>query len=482
MNNKKKNASRRYRPWVTRVSLLFVVLTAAGCASNTLETWHTTRLTEDFSSRDDAETFQDYLAIESRAFEELDEKIVADIGTGPEYTLNRFSRGSASNPESFPQNYNRSYELIPENVRGGALLLHGMSDSPYSLRAIADSLHDAGFHVVNLRLPGHGTAPSALTRTRWKDFAAAVELAMAYLHQTVGERPVHIVGFSNGAPLAVNYALDAINDAGLPQAESLILIAPAIGVTRAAGAAGFFATMGQLPGMSGLQFTQTLPPFDPFRYNSFPTNGATQTHKLTRRIARGVATLERKGQGERMPPILMFKSSVDSTVSNDAVIDRLLGRLPDNGNELILFDINRLAANATLLVDNPGPFAERLVYDNDLPFAVTLITNESLDSRRVVSRRKPAGGGAFTDPVPLEREWPEGTVSLSHISITFPPDDPLYGSVPPEDDEQLFLGGRTLRGERGLLRVPDNWFTRQRYNPFFDYLEQRLLDWLAPEP
>ena len=482
MNNKNKNASRRYRPWVTCVSLLFVVFTAAGCASNTLETWHTTRLTEDFSSRDDAETFQDYLAIESRAFEELDEKIVADIGTGPEYTLNRFSRGSASNPESFPQNYNRSYELIPENVRGGALLLHGMSDSPYSLRAIADSLHGAGFHVVNLRLPGHGTAPSALTRTRWKDFAAAVELSMAYLHQTVGERPVHIVGFSNGAPLAVNYALDAINDAGLPQAESLILIAPAIGVTRAAGAAGFFATMGQLPGMSGLQFTQTLPPFDPFRYNSFPTNGATQTHKLTRRIARGVATLERKGQGERMPPILMFKSSVDSTVSNDAVIDRLLGRLPDNGSELILFDINRLAANATLLVDNPGPFAERLVYDNDLPFAVTLITNESLDSRRVVSRRKPAGGAAFADPVPLEREWPEGTVSLSHVSITFPPDDLLYGSVPPEDDEQLFLGGRTLRGERGLLRVPDNWFTRQRYNPFFDYLEQRLLDWLAPEP
>ncbi len=32
---------------------------------------------------------------------------------------------------------------------------------------------------------------------------------------------------------------------------------------------------------------------------------------------------------------------------------------------------------------------------------------------------------------------------------------------------------------RGILRVPDNWFTRQRFNPFFDYMEERLLDWVG---
>ena len=463
------------------LALLALGLTLAGCASSNLEVWHTTALKEDFTARDEASTFADYLEFESRAFDELDAKIVAEVGTGPEFALVRYSRGSLADPESFPQNYNRSYELVPTKPRGGALLLHGMSDSPYSLRAIAESLYDAGFHVINLRLPGHGTAPAALTRARWQDFAAAVELAMAHLNASVGEQPIHLVGFSNGAPLAINYALEAIDDASQPQAASLILIAPAIGVTRAAGAAGFIATMGRLPGLRGLQFTQTLPPFDSFRYGSFPTNGATQTHKITRRITNGVVRLERDGRGDLMPPILMIKSSVDATVSNDAVIDRLLGRLPDNGNELILFDINRLAAGSSVLIENPGPFANRLVYDNALPFAVTLITNESLESRRVVSRRKLAFDAEFSDPVMLENPWPRSVVSLSHIGLTFPPDDPLYGQTPPEDSEQLFLGGPALRGERGVLRVPDNWFTRQRFNPFFDYMEERLIEWvLAP--
>ena len=464
------------------LAVLVLGLTLAGCAGSNLEVWHTTKLKEDFTARVEATSFADYLAFESRAFDELDAKIVAKVGTGAEYTLVRYSRGSLSDPESFAQNYNRSYELVPATPRGGALLLHGMSDSPYSLRAIAESLYDAGFHVINLRLPGHGTAPAALRRARWQDFAAAVELAMAHLEASVGDRPIHMVGFSNGAPLAVNYALDSIDDTSRSQAASLILIAPAIGVTGAAGAAGVVATTGRLPGMGRLQFTQTLPPFDPFRYGSFPTNGATQTHRITRRIANGVVRLERDGRGDLMPPILMIKSSVDATVSNDAVIDRLLGRLPDNGNELILFDINRLAAGSSVLIENPGPFANRLVYDNALPFAVTLVTNETLESRRVVARRKLAFGSEFSDPVLLENAWPRSVVSLSHIGLTFPPDDPLYGQTPPKDREQLFLGGPALRGERGIIRVPDNWFTRQRFNPFFDYMEERLLEWVTREP
>lgn len=452
-------------------------LLLAGCASSSLEPWHSTRLTADFTADSEARSFTDYLDIEQDAFDELDEKIVSEIPTGPGYALVRYSRGSLSDPESFPQNYNRTYELPVETPAGGALLLHGMSDSPYSLWAIAESLNEAGYHVVNLRLPGHGTAPVALTRATWQDFAAAVELAMQHLGTLVGDSPVHIVGFSNGAPLAVNYALDALQDDAKTAPASLILIAPAIGVTGAAALAAPKASVGRVPGFGGLQYTQILPAFDPFRYGSFPTNGATQTHRITRRIADGVSKLERDGLGATMPPILVIKSSVDATVSNDAVVDRLLGRLPDNGNEFILFDVNRLVAKRTVLVDDPGPFARRLVDDSSLPFAVTLVSNESDDSRRVSAFRKPAFSGDFSPRELLDGSWPRGVVSLSHIGLTFPPDDPLYGEVPPADDDLLFLGGPTLRGERGILRIPDNWFTRQRFNPFYDYMEARILQW-----
>ena len=46
-----------------------------------------------------------------------------------------------------------------------------MSDSPYSLRAIGQSLNQQHFWVVGLRLPGHGTAPSGLLSIHWEDMA-----------------------------------------------------------------------------------------------------------------------------------------------------------------------------------------------------------------------------------------------------------------------------------------------------------------------
>ena len=35
-----------------------------------------------------------------------------------------------------------------------------------------------------------------------------------------------------------------------------------------------------------------------------------------------------------------------------------------------------------------------------------------------------------------------------------------------------------IQGERGLLTIPSDWMFRLRYNPFYDYLEKRTLDWV----
>ena len=44
---------------------------------------------------------------------------------------------------------------------GGALLVHGLTDGPYSMRTIGEGLRAGGYHVLALRLPGHGTVPRA---------------------------------------------------------------------------------------------------------------------------------------------------------------------------------------------------------------------------------------------------------------------------------------------------------------------------------
>ena len=174
----------------------------------------------------------------------------------------------------------------------------------------------------------------------------------------------------------------------------------------------------------------------------------------------------------------MFKSTVDATVTTDAVIDDLLARLTPDRHELVLFDINRFAAKTSLLVADPGPFTDRIMSATEFPFTVTLVGNESPENTTVVARRKEAGSANFSKIESLNLTWPPGVVSLSHVALPFPPDDPVYGDTPPDQREQVFLGRMALQGERGLLRIPDDWMLRIRYNPFYKFLETRTLDWL----
>ena len=128
----------------------FIVLGAAGlavlltaCGGQPLQPWHTEKLKEEFDAGriDDVRTFEDYVALEDRLFNELDEEVYERVGTGPEYAIVRYSRGSAADPTIREPDWNRSFELKAERPIGGVLLLHGMSDSPYSLRALGETLN-----------------------------------------------------------------------------------------------------------------------------------------------------------------------------------------------------------------------------------------------------------------------------------------------------------------------------------------------------
>jgi len=457
------------------------MLAVQGCASSPpLQTWHTVALTKEFSAQrtDEIKTFDDYRQLEDELFAELDEKIYASTGTGPEYQLVRYSRGSASDPQSRQPDWNRTFELEAEMPAGGVLLLHGMSDSPYSLRALGETLSDRDYWVIGLRLPGHGTVPSGLRTINWEDMAAAVRLAMEHLATKVGHKPIHIVGYSTGAPLALDYAISALEKKVSPAPASLVLISPAIRIHSAAALASWKNSLSAVPGLAGLTWLSVLPEFDPYKYNSFATNAADQVHRITRSVARRIAARAGSDSGDGMPPILVFKSAVDATVTTDAVVDDLLGRLAPDRHELVLFDINRFAAKSTLLISDPGPMTNRLMAADNLPFTVTLVGNETPESNAVVARRKKPGAADVSRVAPLHVDWPAGVFSLSHVALPFPPDDPLYGENPPEKQEFVFLGRMVLQGERGLLKIPEDWMLRIRYNPFYSYLETRTLEWL----
>ena len=194
--------------------LLLAIASMAGCSSRHLEPWHSADLSTEFDARmvDEVRSFEDYVALEARLFGELVEEVYDEVGTGPEFDLVRYSAGSAADPNTRQPDYNRTFVLHTDAPRGGILLLHGMSDSPYSLREIGEKLHEQGYCVIGLRLPGHGTAPSGIKSVRWQDMAAATRLAMEHLGESVSGKPLHIFGYSNGAALALNYTLDAMDN------------------------------------------------------------------------------------------------------------------------------------------------------------------------------------------------------------------------------------------------------------------------------
>ena len=459
-----------------RFALLCVMaLLLSACDTTQLEIWHTRHLNQEYDAgtRDEVRNFEAYLQLEDRLFKQLEQKIYQDVPTGSGHEIQRYSGGSAADPRQRQPDWNRSFELGTGNTRGGVLLLHGMSDSPYSLRALGQAAAEEGYRVLGLRLPGHGTIPAALTSVKWPDMAAATDLAAAHLRAKLGDAPLHIVGYSNGAALAINYALDVGPE---EQPASLVLISPAIGLSRAAALASWKRAMSYIPGLRRLAWSGLAPEFDPYKYNSFATNAAEQVYLLTQHINRRIS--DDSAAARALPPTLVFKSAVDATVSIDAVIDRFLMHLAPHRHQLVIFDINRQATITSLMRNHPGPITQRLLQDEQLPFGLTLVGNNSRESNAVVAVHKPPFSGRPEQVKELGVAWPNAVFSLSHVALPFPPDDPLYGQTAPEDSGQIYLGHIALQGERGVLALSPTMLLRLRYNPFYAHLQEGALNWI----
>jgi len=75
-------------------------------------------------------------------------------------------------------------------------------------------------------------------------------------------------------------------------------------------------------------------------------------------------------------------------------------------------------------------------------------------------------------------KWPVNIYSLSHVALPFPMNDPLYGKSGSNDSSKIQLGNMDLRGERGALQIPAADMLRLRWNPFYPYMERRLLEFV----
>jgi len=270
-----------------------------------------------------------------------------------------------------------------------------------------------------------------------------------------------------------------MEDDSLPRAERLVLVSPAIGVPSVAVFAVWQSRLGALLGLDKLSWNSLLPEYDPYKYGSFAVNAGDQVYRLTAEI-QSLFDAHSEEALRAFPPVLAFQSVVDATVSTPALVKGLFSRLPENDHELVLFDINRNVHMEQLMYKDPGADVRAVLKKAQSVFTLRVLANESAESKDIVIKLFKFGQSEV-EIIATDMVWPEDAYSLSHIALPIPVTDALYGHQPTEKSPGLSLGKLALYGERGLLRIPASDMLRQRWNPFYPYLEKHVHDFMGLE-
>ena len=180
---------RRTKRWGIRIGALVLVVAAtlivyravASQMGPPLRPWHTF-VPHDAACRGNRRhaDWPACMAAEDRVFDEVRPQVTDRLDAQDRTPRNRYFADSPIYPGHFTQDWNRSYVLEPDGPpRGAVVLLHGLTDSPYSLRHIARRYRDA-----RLRRDRHPAARAtarcrpALTDVEWEDWVAATRLAV----------------------------------------------------------------------------------------------------------------------------------------------------------------------------------------------------------------------------------------------------------------------------------------------------------------
>lgn len=227
----------------------------------------------------------------------------------------------------------------------GALLQHGLTGCPASMRPMGEWLAERGISVVGPRLPGHGTRWEDLGEARWQDWEAESERALLELAGRCGT--VLTVGLSVGGSMALHLA------ARNPEVvRGVVAINPL--VTR------FdlrLAPLGALVVRSskGVGNDMRKPGGNEYSYERVSMRGAAELGRFIRTVDRELPRVRQ--------PLLLLSSDVDHVVK-PANSRRVARRVGSSRKEL--YRMKNSFHVATLDYDAPAIFQRVLAFARSL--------------------------------------------------------------------------------------------------------------------
>jgi len=197
----------------------------------------------------------------------------------------------------------------------GALVLHGFTGCPQSMRGLAEAFAGAGFAVELPRLPGHGTTIDDMLETGWTDWPGAAEAA----YQDLAGRCDKVVvgGLSMGGTLTLWLAerhpeiagIVLVNAAAEPPADSFREMLQ--GILESGN-----------PTMPAVGNDIAEPGQTELAYDSTPVAPLLAMFDAVKEIAAGLGKIE--------CPVLLMNSPQDHVVppsSSDLIAERVSGPL-----------------------------------------------------------------------------------------------------------------------------------------------------------
>jgi esterase/lipase len=204
--------------------------------------------------------------------------------------------------------------------RRGVLLTHGLSDSPYLMRHLAEFFRQRGFRVMAVLLPGHGTQPGDLLEVAWQDWAKTVAYGAYRLAEQADE--IYLAGYSAGATLSL---YQSMRDS---RVRGLFLFSPALRITRKAALAKLHKLYSWL--LPSAKWVDIKPDLDIYKYESFTKNAAAQTHAL-------INALNRSMRNSPLDIPLFIAASADDMTVKTSVILEFIARARHPLSRLVLY-------------------------------------------------------------------------------------------------------------------------------------------------
>lgn len=172
------------------------------------------------------------------------------------------------------------------------LCLHGFTATTVEVRKIATFLSQQGFTTCAPLLPGHGTSPTEMNKTGWKDWLGTAESSLVDLMKNY--QKIFILGESMGGLLALHLA------AKYPTLLGALVFAPAIKIPR------LWMSKFLWPFKSSMDKGKPNDSIPQQSYRVFPLKAASSLYDFQRIVRKELPAVTL--------PVIIFQGKMDDTV------------------------------------------------------------------------------------------------------------------------------------------------------------------------